>query len=1769
MTSITFFPVVTTEEQLMDLISRSAWFLASTAFQTIHIPVATHALTTAPWRIVAGMDEELAHNFDALRRKVAFVVADSEAALDASMSSASVILRWKKDVLPSFVRPKKLTEWQAGKKVLQVDPVAIRQEGSFYIEAGLHVLPERAALIAENKQKFETLAAKLGRFERAYVLATGPSVANYKYFDYSKAISIVCNSVILDDELMEHVRPKILVFADPIFHFGPSQYAASFRQKLRRSVAEHDFTICIPFKYYGLFVSAMPDLREKTIAFPFTKERDFNFDLRSDFILRTTANVLTFLMLPLATTFADEIGIMGCDGRPLSENTYFWGHNPNTQINDKMANIREVHPGFFNIDYNDYYSEHCETLGQQLSAGESAGRTFLSLAFSHIPPLRSRFGRGKRLGSRIATDAETTVLFIDPDGKDWSGHYMAYNEKIVKSLAAKGAEVKIVCRKDLAPEILNSRPHYFPVLTAHSWEIGHRRNNEEFIAAFERELFPIVKAESARRRSVLIYMYFGSIEHVSTLAKLCMLYPEVSINVNLHYTSYRIAAPWWIDLWRPWFQWLDNTAERIVATVPTAELQADLADAMGCIFDVAPHPSTGIDDSQFLDFARASDRPTAHRDLNVLFPSAPRLEKGYLASVECARLLASASRIRITIRHAPTSSTPEEISKRLEGMPSNVEVISGVLGNDEFVQLFRSSDIVVLPYSANGFAKRTSGLLIDALYCAVPCVVVTGTWLARLVDRYSCGIVVADDKPETLRDGILKLQADYQEFLAKARQASISYFQNNSWSALAGSVLTSQGGAASAMSRKTNLVVIDLTPIGGLSATGRVKEAFFHGWHQADIQIVSLNASQRKMYVSDINGRTALQASEDEVVIKYLAARDPSVIYYRAVDNEIVHSFAERAIAALSKPLAIHLMDDWPARMQSQGSPHFDRFDHSLRAMLKAARARFSIGEDMSRALEARYGVPFCSFANAIDPAVFPPRQRARKAGDKFVIRYTGALAEDMTLASIVEVATAVQTLSSDLNIRLDIHTRPPWTAVATKAFAAHSSVRVLEQVDSSIYYPLLQDADALLIAYNFDEASRTYVGMSIANKMPEYLASGTPIIAYGPDSCATLRHLKNNLAALVVTEQDHAALAERLRAFVLDVPQQRELGACGRELAFRRHNVWNISRQFRTAVELASHGEDLLPIKPLANALLGPFSRDDHAHWDETMGVANLFSGTLTGTTMIDVGGHHGSALMPFLNQGWRVFAFEPDEKNRAKLLINLANHPDKALVSIDTRCVSNKSQKGLSFYSSEQSTGISGLSAFHTTHVETQRVDTVSLTEFFEGKFLPPVDFLKIDTEGHDLFVLQGFPWDRDRPKVIECEFEDSKTRSLGYTYHDLAGFLLDKGYLVYVSEWHPIIRYGIRHDWHRLTAYPCQLADESSWGNLLAFRDPIGETALLAAIRKVLKTAGANTVKGGGAAASRAAETPASAENYALPASVAARAYTVIPSTHFKPLSANQWCYSHSTAKQKLWQAVFAMDDSTVGRGFVVNLRLMSNRAMTVMVSIGRHGISEYEGATTKVMLAPDVAQRVQVRKEFTRPHEALRAQLDVLELKSGSSANLTIDSVSLAETLGSIRRRVGESGLTLRAANHSFRKGDYSTALGIYLLLQQQRSLGIYPDNALMAARKLVKASGPDSRRAYSSCPASLMVNRLNSEGFEAPLGPVRFLKRSPATCGCHIQVVIRVPPSGAGYTTPQRSVNGHWLQIKGVLPRGAKRCRLPLRMTRSSNLDIRIDLEPTS
>lgn len=264
--------------------------------------------------------------------------------------------------------------------------------------------------------------------------------------------------------------------------------------------------------------------------------------------------------------------------------------------------------------------------------------------------------------------------------------------------------------------------------------------------------------------------------------------------------------------------------------------------------------------------------------------------------------------------------------------------------------------------------------------------------------------------------------------------------------------------------------------------------------------------------------------------------------------------------------------------------------------------------------------------------------------------------------------------------------------------------------------------------------------------------------------------------------------------------------------------------------------------IKSLVKRLIGPTRARALARWwsneqppfNEADLIHELFVKRKTPGVMIDVGAHHGGSLAPYLSQGWEIYAFEPDPANRAQLQRDVA----VGSIRLFDVAVGDREADGVPFFASGESSGISGLSAFRETHREVSKVKLTTLRKVLAGENLRRVDFLKIDTEGHDLFVLRGFPWERFTPDVVLCEFEDFKTGPLGYGFQQMGDFLVEKGYRVFLSEWEPIVRYGVSHEWRRWAPYPCGLTDPKGWGNFVAFHEGVDLKVVDAYVKRYQK-------------------------------------------------------------------------------------------------------------------------------------------------------------------------------------------------------------------------------------------------------------------------------------------------------------------------------------------
>ena len=227
----------------------------------------------------------------------------------------------------------------------------------------------------------------------AFVLGTGPSATSVDFDRITADVRITCNSAVRNTELLAKLVPQLIGFTDPIFHCGPSRYAAQFRADLERAL---DQTGAIPISgehWVNPVLTHHPRIAERiaVVRLDDSPSAPFRWPTRDDFSVRTTSNVLTLLMLPAALALADSVEVAGCDGRKPGEN-YFWKHNPAVQYDDElMQTVFTAHPGFFRErDYALSFTDHGDELQRLIATGEAAGKNVVSVTPSYIPALAAR-----------------------------------------------------------------------------------------------------------------------------------------------------------------------------------------------------------------------------------------------------------------------------------------------------------------------------------------------------------------------------------------------------------------------------------------------------------------------------------------------------------------------------------------------------------------------------------------------------------------------------------------------------------------------------------------------------------------------------------------------------------------------------------------------------------------------------------------------------------------------------------------------------------------------------------------------------------------------------------------------------------------------------------------------------------------------------------------------------------------------------------------------------------------------------------------------------------------------------------------------------------------------------------------------------------------------------------------------------------------------------------------------------------------------------------
>jgi len=243
-------------------------------------------------------------------------------------------------------------------------------------------------------------------------------------------------------------------------------------------------------------------------------------------------------------------------------------------------------------------------------------------------------------------------------------------------------------------------------------------------------------------------------------------------------------------------------------------------------------------------------------------------------------------------------------------------------------------------------------------------------------------------------------------------------------------------------------------------------------------------------------------------------------------------------------------------------------------------------------------------------------------------------------------------------------------------------------------------------------------------------------------------------------------------------------------------------------------------------------FIFEKHLIIDECKVVSDYFGSEIG--TVVDIGAMKGGCTDLFFAKGWDCFAVECNPDLVEFLKVKYMKNKN---VKIINKAISFKNSRQ-KLYKSNESLGITSLLDFHNSHEYFKDVSTITFSKFLNSEQIFNIDFLKIDIEGYEYFVLNDPSFKKIKPKIVLLEFEFNKIKKLNLSTNQILNKLIELDYIIYIFEWYPIKKFGTFHDFKKFYNYKGQNLDNDSWGNILAFSSIPNEYKLLKIVEDNIK-------------------------------------------------------------------------------------------------------------------------------------------------------------------------------------------------------------------------------------------------------------------------------------------------------------------------------------------
>lgn len=303
-------------------------------------------------------------------------------------------------------------------------------------------------------------------------------------------------------------------------------------------------------------------------------------------------------------------------------------------------------------------------------------------------------------------------------------------------------------------------------------------------------------------------------------------------------------------------------------------------------------------------------------------------------------------------------------------------------------------------------------------------------------------------------------------------------------------------------------------------------------------------------------------------LISWVNEFDPDIIFFASGDYSFSYKMALFLSKKISKPLAICCFDDFYLycnyKKQFCGKIYYHHFMKVVRKAFEYSNCLFATNELMAQEYATFFKRNFSILYTAAD------FEEKVKYEDKKGICYLGGLNLNR-YETIIQIGMMLRKyFSNDENLNhINVYSNEQSPEIL-KEMTISNGIVFRGYVDAVQTKKIIAHSLAVVHVESFDQNFRQRTKLSLSTKIAESLASGTVLIALGPQEIASMQYLKKYNAAILSDNIED--LKNKLFRDLLNKNQYMQIVSNALNLAKQNHNADRINKVIVNELKNAIH---------------------------------------------------------------------------------------------------------------------------------------------------------------------------------------------------------------------------------------------------------------------------------------------------------------------------------------------------------------------------------------------------------------------------------------------------------------------------------------------------------------------------------------------------------------------------------------------------------------------